>query len=105
VRASKRKKLEEAGWKTGSIEDFLGLSPEELAYVEMKLALSRFLKEKRIKKNLSQVEFASRIESSQSRVAKMETGDPSVSIDLLMKSLLALGASKKEVATVIGKSS
>lgn len=104
MKASKREKLERAGWKTGSAEDFLGLSPEELAYVEMKLALSKHLRETRIRKKLSQVEFAARIQSSQSRVAKMETGDPSVSIDLLMKSLLALGASKKEVARVIGSS-
>ena len=104
MKAAKRKKLEAAGWKTGSAEDFLGLSPEELAYVEMKLALSRFLREKRIRKKLSQVEVAARIESSQSRVAKMETGDPSVSIDLLMKSLFALGASRKELARVIGSS-
>ena len=104
MKASKRKKLEDAGWRVGSAGDFLGLSPEEMAYVEMKIALSRFLKQQRIKKKLSQVEFAARIESSQSRVAKMETGDPSVSIDLLVKSLLALGASKNDVAGVIGTS-
>ena len=101
MKANKRKKLEKAGWKVGSVEDFLGLSPEESAYIEMKIALSRSLKERRIKKRLSQVAFAERIDSSQSRVAKMEAADPSVSIDLLMKSLLALGASKKDVAKVI----
>lgn len=104
MKAGKRNKLEQAGWKVGSVDEFLGLSPEEISYVEMKLALSRFLKEKRVGQKLSQVEFAARIASSQSRVAKMESGDPSVSIDLLMKSLLALGASKKEVAKVIGNS-
>ena len=101
MKANKRKKLEKAGWKVGSVDDFLGLSPEESAYIEMKIALSRSLKERRIKKRLSQVAFAERIDSSQSRVAKMEAADPSVSIDLLMKSLLALGASKKDVAKVI----
>ena len=101
MKVSKRKKLEKAGWKVGSVDDFLGLSPQESAYIEMKLALSRSLKERRIKKRLSQVAFAERIDSSQSRVAKMEAADPSVSIDLLMKSLLALGASKKDVAKVI----
>lgn len=73
--------------------------------MEMKLALSRFLKEKRVKKRISQVAFAEKIQSSQSRVAKMENGDPSVSIDLLVKSLLAIGASKKEMANIISKSS
>ena len=105
MKVSKRRKLENAGWKVGSVDEFLELSPEEFAYVEMKLALSKFLKERRIKKGISQVAFAAKIDSSQSRVAKMETGDPSVSIDLLMKSLLALGASKKEVAKVISSNS
>ena len=101
MKLSKRKKLEKAGWKVGSVDDFLGLSPEESAYIEMKLALSRSLKHWRIEKKLSQVALAKRIDSSQSRVAKMEAADPSVSIDLIMKSLLALGASKKDVAKVI----
>jgi len=105
VKVSKQNKLEKAGWKVGTVDDFLGLSPEELAYIDMKLALSRSLKEKRVKKRLSQVAFAAKIDSSQSRVAKMEAGDPSVSIDLLMKSLLALGASKKEVAKAISSNS
>ena len=105
MKVGKRRKLENAGWKIGSVEEFLELSPEESAYVEMKLALSKFLKERRIKKRISQVAFAAKIDSSQSRVAKMETGDPSVSIDLLMKSLFALGASKKEVAKVISSKS
>ena len=105
MKASKRKKLENAGWKVGGIEDFLGLSAEEAEFIEMKLALSRFLKQSRLKKKLSQVAFANRIDSSQSRVAKMEAGDPSVSIDLLMKSILALGASKKDVAKALTKTS
>ena len=105
MKVSKRRKLEKAGWKVGSVDDFLGLSPEESAYIEMKLALSRSLKQRRIKKRLSQVAFAQKIDSSQSRVAKMEAADPSVSIDLLMKSLLALGASKKDVAKAIESNS
>jgi DNA-binding XRE family transcriptional regulator len=105
VKVSKRNKLEKAGWKVGSADDFLGLSPEESAYIDMKLALSRSLKERRLKKRLSQVALAAKIDSSQSRVAKMEAGDPSVSIDLLMKSLLALGVSKKEVAKTISSNS
>ena len=105
MKASKQKKLEKAGWKVGSTEEFLGLSPEESAYVEMKLALCNSVRRMRIKKRLSQVEFAKKIASSQSRIAKIEAGDPSVSIDLVMKSLFALGFSKKEVARVIATSS
>ena len=98
MKVSKRKKLENAGWRVSSADEFLGLSPDESAYIDMKLALSETLKEERIKKKLSQVEFARMIASSQSRVAKMEAADPSVSIDLLLRSLLALGVPRKKVA-------
>lgn len=101
MKAAKRKTLESKGWKIGSVEDFLDLSSEEVAYIEMKHALSNSLKERRVKEKLSQVEVAKIFKTSQSRVAKMEAGDPSVSIDLLVKSLLALGASPKELAKAI----
>ena len=104
MKVSKQKKLEKAGWKVGSADEFLNLSPEESAYIKMKLALCDLVKHKRIEKRLSQVAFAKKIASSQSRVAKMEAGDPSVSIDLVMKSLFALGISKKELAQVIATS-
>jgi DNA-binding XRE family transcriptional regulator len=97
VKQSKRAKLESKGWKIGSAEEFLDLSAEEAAYVEMKLALSEKLKQRRQRKRMTQAELARLVHSSQSRVAKMEAGDPSVSIDLLVKSLLALGVSKKEL--------
>ena len=101
MKAIKRKKLEAKGWKIGSTGDFLSLSPEEISYVELKLALSASLKERRAKEKLSQVEVAKIVKTSQSRVAKMEAGDPSVSIDLLIKSLFALGASSKDLAKAI----
>ena len=97
----KKDKLAKKGWKTGSVAEFLDLSEEESAYIEVKLALSEKLKERRRRNKLTQAELAKVIESSQSRVAKMEAGDPSVSIDLLVKSLLALGVSKKELGRTI----
>ncbi len=101
MRKSKRKRLEANGWKIGSSREFLQLSDVEAAFIEMKLALSQGLRERRVREGLSQADFAERIQSSQSRVAKMEGGDPSVSIDLLVRSLLALGASREEVADSI----
>ena len=98
MKKTKQKKLEAMGWKVGSASDFLNLSSQEIALIEMKLSLSRSLKERRTKQRLSQEGLAKLIKSSQSRVAKMEAGDSSVSIDLLIKSLLALGASQKDVA-------
>ena len=103
MKASKRKKLESSGWKVGSADEFLDLTPEEVEYIELKLNLSRTLKRQRLKKKISQVQLAKLMKSSQSRVAKMEAGDPSVSIDLLVKSLLALGASRRELAKTFSK--
>ena len=97
----KKGKLARKGWRTGSVAEFLDLPAEESAYIEMKLALSEKLKERRRRTKLTQAELAKAIESSQSRVAKMEAGDPTVSIDLLVKSLLALGVSKKELGRTI----
>lgn len=99
----KRKKrlLEEHGWKVGDAQSFLGLSDEEMEYIEIKIALSQKVKELRILRKLTQEEMAKLIGSSQSRVAKMETGDPSVSIDLQVKSLIALGATRTELAATI----
>ena len=100
---AKRERLEKKGWKVGSAEEFLGLSPEEAAYIDLKLRLGAVLLKHRKKDHLTQVELARRISSSQSRVAKMEGGDPSVSLDLLIRSLLALGASHRDLARAISK--
>ncbi len=101
---SKREHLEAKGWKVGSVEDFLQLSPEEAAYVELRLKLSDGLREQRQQHNLTQVELAKRVKSSQLRVAKMEAGDPSISLDLLIRSLLALGVSNQDLARIISPS-
>ena len=101
MRTEKRTRLEAQGWKIGSTEEFLKLSPEEVAYIELKLALSRIVQERRKRKRMTQIQLARILRSSQSRVAKMEAGDPSVSLDLLVRSLLALGVSKKAVARAL----
>ena len=101
MKNTKRAKLEAAGWAGGSVKEFLGLSEAESALIDMKLALSRSLRDRRTKQGLSQVQLAERLQSSQSRVAKMEAGDPSVSMDLLVSSLLLLGASSADLAKAI----
>ena len=101
MKAAKRKKLEAAGWKVGTATDFLGLSPEEEAYIEAKLALAQQIRAVRKEKKMSQAKFAKAINSSQSRVAKMEASDPSVSVDLMMKSLFSVGISTKQVAKAL----
>ncbi len=101
MKTAKRQKLETAGWKVGSTADFLGLSPEETALVDMRVALSQTLRAWRTKKRLTQGDLAKALRSSQSRVAKMEAADPTVSLDLLMRSLLHLGARTKDIAKAI----
>ena len=98
---TKKTKLEKKGWKVGSASEFLGLSREEEAYVDLKLSLSQFLQEKRKERHLTQIQMAELIHSSQSRVAKMEKSESSVSVDLLVRSLFALGAESGELAEAI----
>ena len=97
----KRIRLEARGWRVGTAAEFLGLSDEEAALVETKVALSRALRRKRAALGLTQHQLARRLNSSQSRVAKMEAADRSVSVDLLLKGLFALGASPGDVGRTL----
>jgi len=99
--SGKKQRLEGRGWKVGSTEEFLALCPEESAYISIRLALAAGLRARRREQRLTQVELARRVGSSQSRVARMEAADPSVSLDLLVRSLLALGISPKDLASTI----
>ena len=98
---SKRKKLEANGWKVGTVSDFLNLTQAESEYIELKLLLSRNLQKKRVAQNITQVKLAKLLRSSQSRVAKMEAGDKSVSIDLILNSFFALGATNKDIGKML----
>jgi DNA-binding transcriptional regulator YiaG len=89
------------GWVEGSAQDFLHLSDADVEYIELRRALSRLLREMRQKLRLTQVEVAARLETSQSRLAKMENADPTVSSDLLLRSLFRLGATRKDLAESI----
>ncbi|MEI6790366.1 MAG: helix-turn-helix transcriptional regulator [Myxococcaceae bacterium] len=93
----KRERLEKAGFKLGSVQDFLQLTNEETAYIEVKLALAKTLAEQRKKTNHTQLALAKKLHSSQSRVAKMEAGDPSVSLDLIVHALFAVGYTPRQL--------
>jgi hypothetical protein len=101
MRSSKRKQLEAKGWKVGDAKDFLGLSSQEEAYIEIKLRLADNLRSQRLRRKMTQSDLAKAIRSSQSRVAKMEAGEHSVSLDLLIRTLLALGASDSDLASFL----
>ncbi len=103
MRSSKRRRLESKGWKVGSTREFLGLSSQEEAYIEIKLRLAESLRNQRKRYRMTQSELAKVIKSSQSRVAKMEAAAGSVSLDLLVRSLLALGVSSKDVVRSLSR--
>ena len=92
--------IQQLGWKDGTVAEFLGLTPEESALIEMKLALSRHLRERRAA-NMTQNELAEKISSSQSRIAKAESGHSSVSMELLVRAILATGATPHEIGEVL----
>jgi DNA-binding XRE family transcriptional regulator len=99
---SKKRRLESQGWKIGTVKDFLELTPEESTLIEIRLALSKSLKTRR-QNLMTQTELAKKLQSSQPRIAKAENGDNSVSIELLIKAMLAIGASPQEIGQVISQ--
>ena len=97
MKGEKKHPLGAAGWKETTVQDFLNLSEADMRYIEMKLALSRLLRLVRERRRLTQSKAAALLKTSQSRLARMEAGDPSVSLDLLVRGLFALGASPKDL--------
>jgi len=89
--SKKRHKLERMGGRISTVADFLGLTEAEEAVVELRLQLAAAVRIKRVGARLTQAELARAIGSSQSRVAKMENGDPQASIESLVRALAALG--------------
>ncbi len=100
---AKHKRLEAKGWRIGTASAFLGLSPEEAALVEMRVNLGQALRARRVARGLSQLALAKRLRSSQSRIAKMEAADQSVSLDLLVRGLVTLGARPRDIAKALGR--
>ena len=101
MRATKKKRLESAGWRVGDAAEFLGLDEVESRLLDIKIALARLLRSTRARRRLTQFELAERIGSSQSRVAKLEAGDPTVSVDLLVRSVIAAGAKPGDLAKAV----
>ncbi|MGK7929082.1 MAG: helix-turn-helix transcriptional regulator [Spirulina sp.] len=98
---AKRQGLEKAGWQVGNTADFLQLSPEEIAFIDLKFALSQRLKELRLQQNLSPERLAQKLQSPEASIARIEAGDPSVSLDLIVRAMLSLGATIQDISTAI----
>jgi ribosome-binding protein aMBF1 (putative translation factor) len=101
MKISKKARLQRAGWVVGDAAEFLKLTPQETQFVELKLALAAGVRQLRERRGMTQAALAERLGSSQSRVAKMEAADRSVTVDLMMRSLLAIGATPGEIAKLI----
>lgn len=101
MRESKKSRLNAKGWRVGSAAEFLDLCAEEAAYIEMRLQLATDLRQRRLRRRLTQGDLAKLVRSSQSRIAKMEAGDPSISLDLLIRTLLALQVSNRRIDRII----
>ncbi len=101
MREEKKKRLATKGWKVGSASAFLGLSKDEETYIEIRLRLAEGLKNRRLRRGRTQLGLAKALHSSQSRIAKMEASAPGVTLDLMIRALLALGTSKRELAAII----
>ena len=97
MKTAKLERLQAVGWKVGSAEDFLQLSDDEARLVALKLSLISAVKKSRVKRKLSQIDLAQRMKSSQSRIAKIEAGDRSVSLDLIVRALIASGATTRDI--------
>ncbi|MGE5647960.1 MAG: helix-turn-helix domain-containing protein [Acidobacteriota bacterium] len=97
----KKARLQKQGWAVGETADFLKLTPQEAQFVELKLALAAGVRQLRERRGMTQAALAEQLGSSQSRVAKMEAADRSVSVDLMMRTLLAIGATPSEIAKLI----
>jgi len=104
MKKDKRKKLEAKGWKVATAAEFLELTPEEESLIELRLALSKAVKKRRLDANLTQAAAAQLLRSSQSRLAKMEAGDKSVSLDLLIRNLFILGVKVADFPKVLKES-
>ena len=101
MKASLKKRLEADGWRVGTVQEFLGLSDAEVELIEIRLALGDGLRKRRRAARITQATFAKRLKSSQSRVAKMEAGDTTVSFELLIRAHLVLGATRRDIGRML----
>lgn len=100
IKGRNRRRSTTRSWAS-NVNALLSLSAKEKAYSELRLKLAEGLRMRRKDHGLTQMALAMSLRSSQPRVAKMEAGDPTVSLDLLVRSLLTLGVSNRDLAAII----
>lgn len=97
--ADKRKRLEAAGIRVGSGQDFLALTDAEAILIEIKVALARAIRARREQARMTQANLAELIGATQPGVARIEQGN--ATLDLLTRTLVALGASREELGQLV----
>lgn len=104
MKRAKREQLVKMGYKVADTQNFLGLSDEEIAVIDLKVSLIQKLREVRKAAGVTQRQLAKLMKSSQSRVAMLEGGSSDASLELLCKALFVLGVSSKELGKTISAS-
>jgi hypothetical protein len=98
---AKRARLEAQGWRFGNVAEFLALTPEESTLVEMKVALRAALR--RRSAHLSEADVAKRVHSSVKAGLTQEDDMRGVSLEWLIRAMLAVGATSQEIGSVIAQ--
>jgi len=99
--SAKRKKLEAAGFKVGTVQGFLGLTDGEMAMIDLKVRLVALLTTVRAAKGITRGKLTKLMGSSQSGVAKLEGACAEASLDLICRALFAVGATSREIGKTI----
>ena len=84
-------------WVETDVEELLDLSAQDLVIVEFRAALALALQQARKRQKLTQENAAKVIGTSQAQVARMEAGQSSITIDRLIKALIALGVPRPTI--------
>ncbi len=101
MRSKKKSALKAAGWAVGNADEFAGLTASEATLLDIRSALGARVRRMRASTGITQSELANTMGSSQSRVAKIEAEHPGVSLELVLRALMALGASRSDLGKYI----
>ncbi len=88
-------------WVETDVQELLDLSAQDLVIVEFRAALALALQQARKRQKLTQETAAKTIGTSQAQVARMEAGQSSITIDRLIKALIALGVSRPTIVKAL----
>jgi phage-related protein/transcriptional regulator with XRE-family HTH domain len=97
ARFARYDKDQKAGYNVCDIDEFLGLSPEEVKLTDLKVDLARVIRGRREEAGLTQSQLAKKVGSSQPRIARIENG-VEATLDLMLICHFALGGTLADLA-------